>query len=124
MDVTNTNNEGKTASSESPLANKVILSADEALEFELQLHRDGSLDQAEIFYRKVIATAPEDLNALHYIGVFCHQQKRHAEAAKSIERIIVLDPENADAHNNLGNVLKGLGKYPGCGAGPSFAVPS
>jgi predicted TPR repeat methyltransferase len=90
---------------------QVILTAEEALEVALQLHRHGSLDPAENLYRKVIAAAPENLNALHYLGVLCHQQNRNAEAAESIQRIIDLDPQNADAHNNLGNVLEGLGKY-------------
>jgi predicted TPR repeat methyltransferase len=94
-----------------PPPGQVILTAEEALEVALQLHRDGSLDPAENLYRKVIAAAPENLNALHYLGVLCHQQNRHAEAAESIQRIIDLDPQNADAHNNLGNVLEGLGKY-------------
>jgi predicted TPR repeat methyltransferase len=111
MDVTNTNNKGKAAASENSPAGKVILDADEALEFALQLHRNGSLDEAETLYRRVIAAAPDNLNALHFLGVLCHQQNRNAEAAESIERIIALDPQNADAHNNLGNVLEGLGKF-------------
>ena len=111
MDVTNTNNKGKAAAPETPAGGKVILAVDEALEFALQLHRGGSLDEAETLYRRVIAAAPANLNALHYLGVLCHQQNRHAEAAESIERIIDLDPQNADAHNNLGNVLEGLGKF-------------
>jgi predicted TPR repeat methyltransferase len=101
----------KTAALQNPPSGQVVLAIDEALDFALQLHRGGSLDAAEALYRKVIAAAPENLNALHYLGVLCHQQNRHAEAAESIQRIIDLDPQNADAHNNLGNVLEGLGKY-------------
>jgi len=90
---------------------QVVLTADEALDIALQLHRDGSLDAAEALYRKVVAAAPENLNALHYLGVLCHQQNRHAEAVESIRHIIDLDPLNVDAHNNLGNALEGLGNY-------------
>lgn len=111
MDVTYTNNKGKAAAPESQPAEKVVLSVDDALEFALQLHRDGSLEAAESLYRHIIAAAPDNLNALHYMGVLCHQQNRHAEAAELIERIIAFDPQNADAHNNLGNVLEGLGKF-------------
>lgn len=111
MVITNTNNKGKAAASESSPAGKVILDVDEALEFALQLHRNGSLDEAETLYRRVIAAAPDNLNALHFLGVLCHQQNRNAEAANLIQRIIALDPQNADAHNNLGNVLEGLGKF-------------
>ncbi len=111
MDVTNTNNKEKAAAPESPPTGKVILDADEALEFALQLHKGGFLDESETLYRHVIAAAPQSLNALHFLGVLCHQQNRNAEAAELIERIIALDPQNADAHNNLGNVLEGLGKF-------------
>jgi predicted TPR repeat methyltransferase len=99
------------AESDNPLAEKVVLAIDEALEFAFRLHRDGSLDAAEALYRHIVAAAPNNLNALHYMGVLCHQQNRHAEAAELIERIIDLDPQNADAHNNLGNVLEGLGNF-------------
>lgn len=111
MDLTCTKNKDKTTAIDSPPSAKVIFEADEALEFALQLHRNGSLDTAETLYRRVVAAAPDNLNALHYMGVLCHQQNRHAEAAKLIERIIAIDPQNADAHNNLGNVLEGLGKF-------------
>ena len=111
MDAKNTNNRGKASAPENPPSGQVILAADEALEFALQLHRNGSLDEAETLYRRVIEAAPDNLNALHFLGVLCHQQNRNAEAAKLIERIIAIDPQNADAHNNLGNVLEGLGKF-------------
>jgi predicted TPR repeat methyltransferase len=107
----NTKARGTAAAPSGPPFGQVLLTADEALEVALQLHRHGSLDPAENLYRKVIAAAPENLNALHYLGVLCHQQNRHVEAAESIRHIIDLDPQNADAHNNLGNVMEGLGKY-------------
>jgi tetratricopeptide (TPR) repeat protein len=110
MDATDSDNKKKAAAPESPPSGQVILTADEALEFARQLHRDGSLDPAENLYRRVIAAAPENVNALHYLGVLCHQQNRNAEAAESIERITILDPQNADAHNNLGNALRKSGE--------------
>jgi predicted TPR repeat methyltransferase len=117
MDISQKNKDGNikardaAAAPGNPPSGQVILAADEALEFALQLHRNGSLDEAETLYRRVIAAAPDNLNALHFLGVLCHQQNRNAEAAESIERIIAIDPQNADAHNNLGNVLEGLGKF-------------
>jgi len=68
MDVTNANNKGKAAAPESFATGKVILAVDEALQFALQLHRGGSLDEAETLYRSVIAAAPDNLDALHYLG--------------------------------------------------------
>ncbi len=89
----------------------VTLSLEEALPLALQLHRNGSLAEAELLYGRVLEAAPDNLNALHFHGLLCHQQKRFAEAAARIERIIELAPQDADACNNLGNVREGLG-YP------------
>jgi predicted TPR repeat methyltransferase len=89
---------------------EVILGVDEALHVALQLHRAGYLPEAETLYRRIVAVTPENLNALHFLGLLCHRQNRNSEAAELIGRIIALDPQNADAHNNLGNVLARLGK--------------
>jgi len=89
---------------------EVTLGVDEALHVALQLHRAGSPREAEALYRRILVVVPENLNALHFLGLLCHQQNRKKEAAELIERIVALDPHNADAHNNLGNVLEGLGK--------------
>ena len=94
----------------------VTLGVDEALNVALQLHRAGSSREAETLYRRILAVVPENLNALHFLGLLCHQQNRKDEAAELIQRIIAVDPQNADAHNNLGNVFEGLGKGAGAEA--------
>jgi predicted TPR repeat methyltransferase len=91
---------------------RVTLEIDEALHLALKLHKGNSLPEAEHLYKHILKSAPENLNALHFLGLLCHQQNRHEEAAALIERIIFLSPDNADAHNNLGNVLEGLGRAP------------
>ena len=91
-------------------APQVTLEIDDALHLALTLHKRNSLDEAERLYGRILESAPDNLNALHFLGLLCHQQNRHDEAVKLIERIIALAPDNADAHNNLGNVLEGLGR--------------
>jgi len=86
----------------------ITLAIDDAFGVALQLHQQGRLDEAEILYRKILASAPQHLDTLHFYGVLCHQQQRYEEAAVLIQRIITAAPENADAHNNLGNVLEGM----------------
>lgn len=88
----------------------VCLTVEEALKLALNLHQAGSLPEAETLYQRTIQSAPDNLNALHYYGLLCHQQNRHKQAAELIQQIIKFDPQNADAHNNLGNVLEGLGR--------------
>ncbi len=89
--------------------NNVTLSVEEALHLAMQLHRSGSLAEAEMLYCRGLKAAPDNLNALHFHGVLCYQQKRFTEALERIKRIVELDPLNADAFNNLGNVQEGLG---------------
>lgn len=88
----------------------VTLEIDEALQLALKLHKANSLTEAEHLYRRILESAPDNLNGLHFLGLLCHQQNRNEEAAGLIGRIIALSPNNADAHNNLGNVLEGMGK--------------
>ena len=94
----------------SPKSQRIVLSIDEAFDLGLRFHQGGNLDEAEMLYRRILASVPDHLNALHFYGVLCHQQKRPQQAAGLIGRIVEIDPNNADAHNNLGNVLEGLGK--------------
>jgi predicted TPR repeat methyltransferase len=87
----------------------ICLECDNALHIALQLQKAGALAEAEMLYRRVLDVAPGTLDALHYLGLLCHHQKRTDEAAELIGRIIALDPTNADAHNNLGNVYESMG---------------
>ncbi len=89
---------------------RVALEIDEALHLALKLHKAKYLPEAGLLYGRILESAPENLNALHFLGLLRHQQNRYEEAAWLINRIIALSPDNADAHNNLGNVLEGLGK--------------
>lgn len=87
----------------------IHLDLTEALHIALQLHQKGGLEEAELLYRRILESAPETLDALHYLGLLCHHQRRLDEAAELIGRIIAIDPGNADAHNNLGNVHESMG---------------
>ena len=86
------------------------LSVAEALSFALELHKGGHLDEAEALYRKVLETAPEQPDALHYLGVLSHQTGDGEAAIALIQRAIAQLPEHADMQNNLGNVLSELGR--------------
>lgn len=91
-----------------PSSQYIALTIEESFNLALKFHQGGTLDGAEMLYKKIVEAAPDHLNALHFFGVLCHQQNRQEEAAVLIERIIEIDPNNADAHNNLGNVFEGL----------------
>ncbi len=73
-------------------------------------HQAGRLPDAERIYRQVLAADPQQVDALHLLGVVAHQVNRHDVAAGFIQKAIALNPREADFHNSLGNAFKGLGR--------------
>jgi len=73
--------------------------------------RQGQLDDAELIYRAILRRQPDDAEALHYFGVLQAQRQNFAEAAALIDRALVIDPGNATAHLNRGNVFRMQGRH-------------
>jgi len=69
------------------------------------------LPQAEAIYRQVLAEDPANPDALHLLGMTCHQLGRHAAAVELIERAIRQMPAVAAFHNNLGTVLEAQSRF-------------
>jgi predicted TPR repeat methyltransferase len=86
------------------------LSVPEALEVAIQLHRAGLFEEGEIVYRRILDIAPDEPDALHFLGVLSHQRGRTDTAIALIQKSIALDPGQPDRYNNLGNVLIELGR--------------
>jgi predicted TPR repeat methyltransferase len=82
----------------------------EALAFAVQLHRNRQLRAAAEVYQRVLRVVPDQPDALHFLGVICHQIGRSDEAIRMIRRSLEVQPDHADARNNLGNVLKESGR--------------
>lgn len=76
----------------------------------MQHHRAGRLAEAEAAYRGILAADPDNIDALHLLGVVAHQGGRQEQAAALITRALALDAGNAAAHSNLGVVLVAQGK--------------
>jgi len=86
------------------------VSVSRRLDTALQHHQAGRLSEAEVAYREMLAVDPENIDALHFLGVISHQRGEHGRAAELISRALSRNPSNAPAHNNLGNALGGQGK--------------
>lgn len=76
-----------------------------ALTLAIYLHRTAEFSDAETLYRRILDAAPDNADAMHFLGVLLHQRDRSDAAIELIERSIALDPSHTDRHNNLGNVL-------------------
>jgi predicted TPR repeat methyltransferase len=82
----------------------------EDLALALRDHREGKIDEAARSYRRILAHAPEQVDALHFLGVAEHQLGNSKSALEYLDRTLQLAPDHPDAHNNRGNVLKQLGR--------------
>ena len=74
-------------------------------------HRAGHLDMAETLYRRVLEQFPEQVNALHLLGLIAHQKGQNENARELIGSAIAIDPNYAEAHSNIGSTLIDLEAY-------------
>ena len=76
----------------------------------IDLLREEQIEQAEQALNDVLAAAPGQPDALHFLGVLRHTQGRVDEAVGLIRQTLTQLPDHAGAWNNLGNVLLGAGR--------------
>ncbi len=82
------------------------LTIDRALHF----HRAGDLANAELAYLQILRHNPNHADALHLLGMLCHQTGQTDEAIRLIRRAISIAPNQAVYHSNLGLVLAAVGQ--------------
>jgi predicted TPR repeat methyltransferase len=80
-------------------------SPDAVLAGAIGLLREDRLAEAEAAFDAVLRTWPRQPDALHYLGVLRHAQGRRDEAIALVREALALQPGNAGAWNNLGNIL-------------------
>jgi predicted TPR repeat methyltransferase len=76
----------------------------------IDLLRSEQIEAAENALQALLRRWPEQPDALHFLGVVRHTQGRVDEAVGLIRRALALDPRQAGAWNNLGNVLLHAGR--------------
>ena len=86
------------------------LSLADALKLALHMHRMGDVENAERLYRRLLDTAPQYPDVLHFLGVLRHQRGASEEGAALIRQAISLAPREAGMQLNLGNVLVETGR--------------
>lgn len=71
----------------------------------LAFHQRGQLDRAEGIYREILASAPDDFDALHLLGMLEGERGNAAEATRWLSQALRKNPRAASAHSNLGVAL-------------------
>jgi tetratricopeptide (TPR) repeat protein len=83
----------------------------EVLQAALDQHHQGQFAQAINLYQRALTLAPNQVDALHYLGVALSQNGENAEALVALSRALREQPRNAAIHNHHGNALAGLGRH-------------
>ena len=73
-------------------------------------HKSGDLAAARLAYGRVLAIAPNDVDALNNLGVLLLAVREFDQAESALRKAVSLSPGNAGAWNNLGTVLRERGK--------------
>jgi tetratricopeptide (TPR) repeat protein len=70
----------------------------------------GQFDEAERLFLQVLQADPNQVDALHLLGLIAGQRGRNDVAVEYLARAVRLAPDFAEVHNNLGNALTRQGK--------------
>ncbi|MDE2593560.1 MAG: tetratricopeptide repeat protein [Burkholderiales bacterium] len=92
------------------VAAKAEMGIDEALQYAIDLHQQGSLEGAATVYARILEVIPDHPDALHLLGMARHQMGRSDEGVALIEQAITVEPNYAGYFNNLGNIYMGRGE--------------
>lgn len=76
----------------------------------IELLQAGRAAEAEQLLRRQLAQSPEDVDALHYLGLLCHQSGRGAEACALMAKALERAPDIAFLHANYAEVLRAQGE--------------
>ena len=80
------------------------------VELGLQHHGAGRLREAEALYREALAEDPQNIDALHFLGVIALQRGDPAQAVALISQALSRNSANPPACNNLGLAFAAQGK--------------
>ena len=80
------------------------------IEQAIELLQSGRVAEAEQLLRRQLVNSPENVDALHYLGLLCHQSGRGAEARALIGRAVERAPDTAFLRANYAEVLRAQGE--------------
>ena len=76
----------------------------------ITLFQRGDFSEAEKIVTQLLLQMPENVDALHILGLMCLQLSQTQRGVELIQRAITIRADFAPAHNNLGNGLRNLNR--------------
>ena len=76
------------------------------LDVALKHHRSGKLQKAKTLYRKILKADPDNVDALHMLGLLLHQSGKHETAIRLFNQAIERGEESTEVYTNLGSALQ------------------
>ena len=85
------------------------ITINEALQIGIHKQNSGNFSGAEIIYKNILDKIPENIDALHLLGLIKYQEGKNKEAIELIEKAISIRGDIAIFHGNLGMVYDSIG---------------
>ena len=79
-----------------------------SLDLVFEYYQKGDIKKAENICRNILNKKPNNVEALHFLGVIVSQRGQNDLAITYITKALQIDPKFADAYNNLGNIFQEL----------------
>lgn len=76
----------------------------------IELHKNGRFAEAELIYRQILETAPENPDVLNLLGLVAQARGVHNEAVNLFYKAVKISPRHAPYQFNLALSLAELGK--------------
>ena len=82
------------------------------LQAAYEVQQRGDLKAAAKGYHQVLASDPRNEFALNLLGVVYLREQRFADALKTLQEAVSVNPTDAETQNNMGLAWRGLHEYP------------
>lgn len=97
-------------------------SLEELMQRGLHCQRQGRFAEAKDLYAQILREKPDHGDALHMLGMIAGMSGLSAISLDLLERAAAVTPNSSEVHNNLGNVLRDLGRIDDALAAYSRAI--
>jgi protein O-GlcNAc transferase len=86
------------------------MKVNKAIQSAFGYYQKGDFKEAESRYKNILKKQPQQVDALHFLGIIYYQLGNYDLAIDYIKRELQANPKDADAYNNLGLALQGKRK--------------